>query len=222
MQQNISLTAFSHVTHVLWDWNGTLLNDRDICVDIINELLQKRGNEILTKEKYQHIFTFPVKDYYEAAGFNFQEVPFEEVAVEFMDLYREKIPSADIFPEVLKVLKVFQERGYKQYIISAMEHEFLVQTLKDKKLIDYFAGISGINNDLANGKTDMALRFVNEMKIEPARAVFIGDTLHDMEVATAIGTSCLLVAAGHQSYERLSTNGNLVVESLNGILQFFN
>ena len=221
MQQKISQPAFGHVTHLLWDWNGTLLNDRDICVDIINELLQKRGLEILTKEKYQHIFTFPVKDYYEAAGFNFQEVPFEEVAVEFMDLYRVKIPSANIFPEVFNVLKVFQERGYKQYIISAMEHEFLVQTLKDKKLLDFFDGISGINNDLANGKTDMALRFVNEMKIEPISAVFIGDTLHDMEVAKAIGTSCLLVASGHQSFERLNTNGNLVVESLTGILHYF-
>lgn len=207
--------------NILWDWNGTLLNDLDICVDIINSLLVKRGHALLTNERYQQIFTFPVKDYYEAAGFDFEVDPFELVAVEFMDLYREKIPSAKVFSEVRSILNTFKEMGFKQYVISAMEHEFLTQTLEHKGLTHFFEGISGIHNDLAHGKTDMAKNFVKNAGIIPEQAVFIGDTLHDLDVAKALGTECVLVASGHQSFERLNMNGNLVVHSLAEIRDIF-
>ncbi|MCK4288095.1 MAG: HAD hydrolase-like protein, partial [Bacteroidales bacterium] len=56
---------------IIWDWNGTLLNDIDICINSINILLEHRNIENLTKEIYKEIFTFPVKDYYSKAGFDF-------------------------------------------------------------------------------------------------------------------------------------------------------
>ena len=208
---------FEHTKTILWDWNGTLLNDVDICVDIINGLLRQRGHEVLSKARYRQIFTFPVKAYYEAAGFRFDIDPFESVAVEFMDTYRQKLSSAQLFPEVIERLKYFKAKGVRQYVVSAMEHDFLMDTLKDKNIRQFFDGVSGIHNDLAHGKLNMALRFVKEKSIDVGQAVFIGDTLHDHEVATALGTPCLLIASGHQSYERLNINGNDVVHSLNEI-----
>jgi len=208
---------FEHTKTILWDWNGTLLNDVDLCVDIINGLLRQRSHELLSKAKYRQIFTFPVKAYYEAAGFQFDNDPFESVAVEFMDAYRQKLSSAQLFPEVFDCLRYFKAKGVRQFVVSAMEHDFLMETLEDKKLSQYFDGVSGIHNDLAFGKLDMALRFVKEKSIDVEQAVFIGDTLHDHEVAMALGMPCLLIASGHQSYERLNINGNDVLHSLNEI-----
>ncbi|RLD72105.1 MAG: HAD family hydrolase, partial [Bacteroidetes bacterium] len=45
---------------ILWDWNGTLLDDTDICVQCINSLLETRQLNLLNKERYRKIFTFPV------------------------------------------------------------------------------------------------------------------------------------------------------------------
>ena len=41
---------------ILWDWNGTLLNDTDICVASINELLQERNLPTLSREEYLQQF----------------------------------------------------------------------------------------------------------------------------------------------------------------------
>lgn len=50
---------FKNIKHIIWDWNGTLFDDVDICVDNINWLLKKYNLPEITKEKYREIFTFP-------------------------------------------------------------------------------------------------------------------------------------------------------------------
>ena len=70
--------------YVIWDFNGTLLDDVKLCFDLLNKMLSKRGFETVTIEKYKEIFRFPVKEYYRLAGFDFEREPFEVTAVEFI------------------------------------------------------------------------------------------------------------------------------------------
>ena len=104
------------INTIIWDWNGTLLNDIEICVDSINILLKQRNHNTLSFKKYRDIFTFPVKDYYVKAGFDFEKEPFDEVAIEFIDIYREKILKAGLFSEVEHILKFFKELSTEERI----------------------------------------------------------------------------------------------------------
>ena len=56
---------FDKYDTIIWDWNGTLLNDVDMCINCMNQLLQPRNIALLDHKKYQEVFTFPVQDYYE-------------------------------------------------------------------------------------------------------------------------------------------------------------
>ena len=58
---------------IIWDWNGTLLNDLDLSVSTINTLLYKRELPLLKNDTYKEVFSFPVKDYYQAVGFDFMK-----------------------------------------------------------------------------------------------------------------------------------------------------
>ena len=49
---------------VIWDWNGTLLDDVTLSLSIVNELLLEHNIPILTRERYREIFDFPVRLYY--------------------------------------------------------------------------------------------------------------------------------------------------------------
>jgi phosphoglycolate phosphatase len=75
------------INTIIWDWNGTLLDDVDMCIESINILLKRRNLDMLSRKRYRDIFTFPVRDYYETAGFNFSKEPWDKVAHEFIDLY---------------------------------------------------------------------------------------------------------------------------------------
>lgn len=207
----------SNSISIIWDWNGTLLNDVDICVESINVLLSKRKLASLTKEKYQRIFTFPVIEYYKEAGFEFAYEPFDKVAMEFIDEYKSRIPGCGLFSAARKVLSTIAETGYKQYMISAMEHEFLLDTVESEGIIDYFEAVSGVKDHYASGKTNMAREFIKTHGINPESAWFIGDTLHDYEVATELGMNCLLVSNGHQSFERLALSGCKTVHDITNV-----
>ena len=58
-----------HYRTIIWDWNGTLLDDVDISIAATNMLLEERGLPLLDKKRYQEVFDFPVKDYYARIGF---------------------------------------------------------------------------------------------------------------------------------------------------------
>ena len=70
------------ISHIIWDWNGTLFDDANLCRDIINRMLHARGRATLDAQRYEEAFGFPVRDYYARIGFDFSEEPFELVLAE--------------------------------------------------------------------------------------------------------------------------------------------
>lgn len=188
---------------IIWDWNGTLIDDTDICVTCMNHVLGKRGIELLNKKRYREIFTFPVKDYYLKAGIDFKKEAFEIPAMEFINLYYENLHAADLFPCVEEVLIDFKQRGYFQAVLSAMEHESLETSIKDKGIFSYFDAITGINDHYAHSKLEIGKELIGSLHFNKNELLLIGDSLHDLEVANELGIECVLVANGHQSYERL-------------------
>lgn len=203
---------------IFWDWNGTLLDDREICITAMNKMLAKRQMPGLEKNKYLQIFGFPVEEYYKKLGFNFQLESFEKLSVEFIDHYNSQIASIPLMLEAKHLLDRFYTKGKKNIIISAMRQDMLERTVSQHGLKQYFTAIFGIDNIYAHSKTGLALEYVNRLSIDTGDVVFIGDTLHDHEVAAEIGCRCILVASGHQSEERLKQTGRQVISKLSDLL----
>ena len=82
------------------------------------------------------------------------------------------------------------------------------------ELTDRFTDVIGLNDIYASGKVENGKQYIAGLNIDPADVLFIGDTLHDFEVAEAMGVSCALVAGGHNSRARLETSGVPVFDSL--------
>ncbi|PLX03860.1 MAG: HAD family hydrolase [Marinilabiliales bacterium] len=209
------------VKAIIWDWNGTLLNDVDICINSMNQLLVGRNMEPINKQKYLEIFTFPVKDYYEKAGFDFRKEEFEIPALQFIELYQKNLKHADLHPAVVNILDYSKSKGVQQYILSAMQHDSLIKSLKDNRIYDYFIHIHGIDNHYAHSKVEMGFDLLDKIPFKRKEMVLIGDTLHDESVARELGIDCILIASGHQSKERLNVNGSMVLNNLEELKKLF-
>ena len=86
---------------ILWDWNGTLLDDVDLCVDALNRLLAEFGYpQRYDHERYRAIFGFPIEEYYVRAGFDFTKHSFAELAEKYMEDY---VPASAACPAVLRL-----------------------------------------------------------------------------------------------------------------------
>lgn len=206
---------------IIWDWNGTLLNDVDFCVNCMNQLLEAQKLPLLTKEKYQEVFTFPVQDYYKEIGFDFNIESFDKVGHLFMNYYSANIKTCELHPTAISILQMFEEANIPQYMLSAMEHNSLVNMLDKRHIFSFFRGVYGIDNLLGAGKAHRANTLMQEHKIDPKSCLLIGDTLHDKEVGDLLGCSSLLIANGHQNKKRLQSSGGLVLNNLEELQKYF-
>jgi phosphoglycolate phosphatase len=123
--------------------------------------------------------------------------------MEFINLYYEQLHLAELFPCVKDVLGSFKDKGYYQAVLSAMEHDSLKLSLKAKGVAVYFDTISGINDHYAHSKVDIGKELISTVPFKKSEILLIGDSLHDFEVASELKVDHVLVANGHQSYERL-------------------
>ena len=205
--------------HIIWDWNGTLLDDRWLCVEAINETLSKRNMNTITDDEYLEIFCFPVKDYYEKLGFDFNKEPFSVSGTEFVDYYNSKFHEPKLQTRVKEALKSVLDAGLTQSILSAGKQEFLDQWIEYHELQNHFIRVLGIDNHYASGKTEIGRKWINELDHDPVDVLLIGDTIHDNEVAQAIGVDCILVDHGHVSRQRLVSTSTPVCSGLDSVVK---
>lgn len=209
---------FDHIAGIIWDWNGTLLNDTQLCVQTMNEMLGKRSLPVLSIDDYKDVFSFPVKDYYQRIGFDFQVEPFEIPALEFIERYNDQMNRCNLHQDSLHVLDYIHSIGIRQFVLSAMKQDALDNCLNHHQISHFFEYVSGLDNHYAVSKTENGHRLISDLNLDASELILIGDTIHDFEVATELGCQCVLIANGHQSREILQNTGVLVIDRINQLL----
>ena len=201
--------------YVIWDWNGTLLDDTTLCMDLMNYFLRTKNKKQINLETYKEIFTFPVFDYYLNAGLEIDEKEFKELSIDFIDKYETFKYECPLFSDVRNTISKLKENEINQSVLSAYSQDQLEEFLTHYGLIENFENVVGLDNIYAAGKIENGKKLINKIEASPEEVVLIGDTLHDLEVANEIGCNCILVSRGHQSKERLIKSGAKVIDSFN-------
>jgi phosphoglycolate phosphatase len=202
------------IRHIVWDWNGTLLDDAAACVAALNRMLEKRRLPPVNLRQYQEAFGFPVKDYYLTLGFDFTRDDWDDVAGEFHDFYAIASATSPLRAGAMELLQRLRERGMPMSILSACEQSILEQMLTARGIRSFFEHVRGLSNLFATSKADIGRALLADIALPPEQVLLIGDTLHDHEVARELGCECLLVAGGHQAEHRLAGCGCDVVSDL--------
>ena len=203
-------------THVIWDFNGTVLDDVSIGIESVNVLLRSRGiPEIKSKDAYRSVFGFPIVKYYEKIGFDFSKEKFSDVAVEWVDEYMSRVSQAPINEGVVEMLKDIHDHKLKNILVSATEINMLKKQLDMLGISELFDEVYGLDNIHAQNKIAIAQSWRAENK--KAKALFVGDTDHDYETSEAIGSDCVLYTGGHQSREIVEKFGCPVIEHIGAL-----
>lgn len=206
---------------IIWDWNGTLLDDPAVCLGVMNRMLARRGlPELADLDRYREIFTFPVKDYYVLAGLDLTKEPFEDLAVEFMEDYTESAKACSLRPGAVEAIQAIHAMGLRQVVASASEQGDLERQLGEQGLAGSFHAVLGIADRLAGGKAGLAQAWMEREHIAKEDVLFVGDSLHDWEVAESLHCKCVLLAGGHQNEARLRTAGVPVLSGPKALVSY--
>ncbi len=188
---------------VIWDWNGTLLDDVNYVVGVINPMLEKHGLQKQTQESYKQIFGFPVKDYYLKMGFDLEKNCFVKMSDDFHESYYSNFFSCGLFESSKNALAEFKKLQKSQSILSASEQQALYLVVDHYNIRNYFDHVFGIEDKLAASKYQRGLELMNHSGYAAKDTLLIGDTDHDLEVGLKMGVDVVLLSHGHQSKERL-------------------
>ena len=211
---------------LIWDWNGTILDDALVCKTIANTMLSERGISTLPDmDAYRAVFGFPIKAYYEQMGYRFgpDDEPYESVADEFIVWYDKLYRTSVLRPGIVEFLDKLHGEGYRQVLLSATRYDQLIeQVAAFGDVGDRFEQKLGMTDHYAFSKAALAKAFIEGEGIPRERTLFIGDTDHDFEVSSAIGCPCVLLEGGHQSRQRLLKMGVPVLRDLDELETYLN
>ena len=201
------------IKQILWDWNGTLLDDLHYGMEVRNRVFPHFHLPTINSiEEYHAQFTFPIRLYYERAGVT--DDIFVPVAHAWMDEYVRGFATVPLHEDARQTIRRFAQAGLAQAVLSASKLDLLREQIAQFGIQDSFAAILGLGDIYAGSKEEIGRSYLQGCGFAPGETCMIGDTLHDAEVAAAIGAKCILVARGHQSRETLLTAGVPVADSL--------
>lgn len=206
--------SLSRYRHIVWDWNGTLLDDLDLSIDIMNGILARRGLPPLDRTRYHALFDFPVRDYYARLGFDSAADSFEQLSIDFITAYDRRRWESQLHTGASVLLGAIQSAGLTQSILSAYRHQTLCEIVEHFALTPHFVRLTGLDNIYAHSKVELGRAWLEELALPRHQVLLVGDTLHDFEVAQALGIDCVLVAGGHHPAARLLTRTPDVVADL--------
>ena len=207
--------------YILWDWNGTLLDDTQAALDTLNIMLARRGHvgPPVTLEFFRDHFAFPCRPFYDMIGMHVEDAEWDALAKEYHDLYAEQ-PKA-LNRETIAVLERVKAAGAKQSIISALRQDLLDEVTARMGVAPYMECIYGVDNLDGASKLDRALELMSRIAPEIGEqpdVVLIGDALHDKEVADALKVRCVLCGQGSHASWRLravAPTGETLLEAVN-------
>ena len=209
MNETISLNQpeIDKYKNIIWDWNGTILDDSWLCVNVINSILKEKRIPVISEEIYSEKFTIPIRDFYTSIGISFDKESYSELTELFFHLYESEIHKCVIRPVVIKIIRELANSEANQFLLSLTKEKNLLKAVSHFDLGIYFCSISGLADHKGSSKVSIGMKLMVENNIINNETLLIGDTIHDFHVANSLKVDCVLIPSGYQSISRLIRSG---------------
>lgn len=203
-------------SHIFWDFNGTIIDDVGNALQCVNDMLERKGRQPITLDDYYTYVETPIIGFYRHI-LPPDELDFQDISRQYHSDYARHINETGLAEGAYELLHKLKAMGVHQYIITANILSEAEELIEKFGISACFDKILGAENTLAESKIDRAKAFFKELNINRNGAILIGDTLHDLETANALGIDCVLVSYGHQGRRLLEEHNAFTVNSLKDV-----
>lgn len=194
------------MAHLVWDWNGTLLDDTALVVAATNATLTRLGGRPVSVADHRRGFFRPVADYYAfLLGHPVGPEEFARLDEEFHVAYRDGLAGALLAPDALTAIGAW---GGTQSLLSMFFHDDLVALVHRHGLEALLGRVDGLRDLVGGGsKAPHLAAHLAALGVPPGQAVLVGDTVDDAEAAHAVGAAVVLYTGGITDEDRLRATG---------------
>ena len=208
------------IKNIVWDWNGTIVNDACIFVDVMNEFLKQHHLPLIALEDYKQNFCFPIQDYWKLLGFKFTHQSFNKLNTSFIAAYKKVMLLPNLHTGIVDLLNKLYNQQVQQFVLSASETNLLQKAVSHYKINNLFKDILGVDNLNAEGKKELGRVLFKKHNLNPCETLIIGDTEYDYMVAKSLNCSIVLISHGHINHARLQKICPNVIASISELEHF--
>lgn len=205
------------IKHIIWDWNGTLVDDVDLCVEILNQELTIRHISEISVRHYKENFFFPVNEFYETLGLPSNGTEYECLNETYIREYRARYKECDLHFGARETLEKLISKGISHSILSAGKRADVESFTRHFGVNSLFLEIDGASNIEAKGKDERALDHLSRFGFHQSEVILVGDSCHDWEVAQLIGCNAILFEHGHVEGDRLKMLSSSTIKYLSQV-----
>jgi phosphoglycolate phosphatase-like HAD superfamily hydrolase len=206
------------ITHIIWDWNGTILGDSRALIASTIDAFHACGLPPVTIADYQRHHVQPIPLFYDRlAGRTLSAA--EQVRLDecFRAAYARHSREVGLTADATIALRRWAEAGGTQSLLSMFPHTELQALVDAADIAPYFLRVDGGIGPDAAGKAPYLARHLARLDLEPGRVLLVGDSVDDAHAARVCRTRCLVYHAGADALharDHFTDLGTPVVTSL--------
>jgi phosphoglycolate phosphatase-like HAD superfamily hydrolase len=201
--------------HIVWDWNGTLLDDLEIVVESLNVGTAEFGVAPIDADGYRDHFTRPVRAFYDSLfGRAVSDMEWAYLNKTFHDEYYERVHRAPLTVGAVDAVDRVSSMGWSQSLLSMSIHDQLLGAVTARGIADRFTLIDGLTVPTGGLKSQLLGTHVDSLGHDPSGVLLIGDTPDDAVAARQVGAGVILFDGGSHHLWTLKAIGAPMAHTL--------
>ncbi len=190
----------------LWDIDGTLIDTTRLIVAGLNSVFNRVAGRSLPEAELRLLIGIPLVDQMRVLG---EPETFgssvDEMASEFIQFYEANRNMEQILTDVVDALIAGKRAGHPTALVTSKNLEELGNTLPRLGIVEYVDLVISAD-DVLRPKPDPegVRKALTHFDAQPHEAVFIGDTIHDMQAGKAARVRTCAVLWGAGTREKLT------------------
>ena len=125
--------------------------------------------------------------------------------------YLAKDHGLTLFDGVREMLSELSQQGYFLAIATGKSRVGLNRALDTVKLLSLFDATRCADETFSKPHPQMLLELMDELSVQPARVLMVGDTTHDLQLAANAGASAVAVSCGAHPLDELQREPHLAI-----------
>jgi phosphoglycolate phosphatase-like HAD superfamily hydrolase len=202
-------------SHLVWDWNGTLLDDLPIVVEAVNRSIAMFDVGPIDADGYRDHYTRPVRHFYDSLfGRVVADEEWLRLNTMFHDVYFDLATDADLAPGAREAMDLLEQAGWGQSLLSMSPQDWLsaiVDRLQLSHRLSLVDGMSEMTGGLKATHMEVHLRLLG---MDGESVVVVGDTPDDVAAARHVGAKAILFHVGSHHIDVLEAEGVPIAETL--------
>lgn len=184
---------------IIFDFDGTLVDSRELSVTIYNQLAQKYNTKMI--EDVETIMRLPLLERFKALNVPLYKVPL--IASELTKRYKDSLINITMFSGMRDLLIELIGRGYHVAIVSSNLESNIREYFQQNQL-DVIRTI--INSTNIMGKDKAIKKLLTTHKLNPHEVIYVGDEIRDIIACKKLGIKIVCVDWGFDPIEMLKVN----------------